>query len=493
MEWRLEITRGGSLPLYRQVAEAIEAAIAGGRLGPGERIPSATSLARLAGIGRPTAVRALRELERAGLIVAHVGRGSFVAEAPRADDDAIEAAVLTPPDLERIMGRLRASHMKSIARLARVRPPGDVIDLRPGYPPDACVPDLLPRLAAEVLAGDTRRLGRYVPGGLPELVEAIAAWLTTRGCPARPEEILVTNGSQDAISFLGTWAARRGRPVRCETPTWWGIPHAFSFCGHAIASVRWAGEQLALAPAPGPGLLYCCPDFNNPTGRCLTPAARTAVARAADRDDLMVLVDDIFRDLRFAGAEPPSLSTYLPPAHRILVGSFSKSLMPGLRVGFIAAAPALVEELASIKQYVDLGGPPLMQAITAAFLDKSHEAHLERVRAYYAERCHATCDALDRHMPDGVRFTRPEGGFHLWVELPEDYSCVPVYLEALEHGVAVAPGPMHDVDGGYRNCFRISYGHATPQELDRAVATIARITRSVLSRRPEGAGACSPL
>ena len=295
--------------------------------------------------------------------------------------------------------------------------------------------------------------------------------------------MLVTNGSQDAISFLGMWAARTGRRVLCETPTWWGTTHAFAFAGHAIETVPWSGDRLRLpVDAPGPAILYCCPDFNNPTGRTLSAEGRRELVAFAEGNDVIVVVDEIFRDLRFAGTEPPSLFEALPPSRRILISSFSKSFMPGLRVGYLVAQAPLIEELWSVKQYLDLGGPPLMQALTAAFLRDGYAEHLERVRAHYGDRQRATLSALARHMPENVGFTRPEGGFHLWVDLPEGASAVPVYLEGLEHGVAVAPGPMHDVDGGYRNCFRISYGHATPDEIAGAVAKIAEITKSVMRR-----------
>ncbi len=515
MTWKMSRRRDASLPLYRQVESLIHAGVADGRLQPGERIPSVSDLGRLLGVNKVTVVRAFQELERAGILSSHVGRGTFVSASPGAiraggtgsssgadgsgggagsafgSVTGSTASTGARSEVQRAVRRLRESYAGGLRELlALPRPPG-TINLGGGVPaPETVTDETLARLTHEALASDPKRLFAYGGAtGLPEFREQIAAWLRKRGTDVTPEQVIVTNGSQQAVMLLACWALDQGRNILCETPTFTGIPGAFSLVGHAVESVPWSGAAFDLAalessPTARRGLFYVCPDFHNPTGQTLDLGARKAVAEWAARADRIVVSDEIFRDLRFAGDEPPSLFSLLPPGRRVLVGSLSKNFMTGLRAGFLVADQPLIRELAPFKRYMDLGSPALTQAVAARWLAVGHEAHLERVRTLYRERAYAAFEALDRHMPDGVRSTRPEGGFQLWVELPPGLSSVDLYLKALERGVAISPGPVHDVDGRYQNCFRLGYGHAGPRDLDRAIATLAGAFEALRAREP---------
>lgn len=453
-------------PLYRQVIRSIREAIAGGELKPGDRIPSVTDLAGTLSVNRATIVQAFQELERAGLITSHVGRGTFVCES--APPQAVQTA-------DRAPRRVRDGFVPGLRELLAIERPVGTLNLSSGVPDPATIPPgTLDRLSRQALAHNPERLIEYgTPGGLPELREAIAARMGVHR-----DQVLVTNGSQQAASLLASWALEAGRGILCETPTFTGIPGAFIVQGHSVESVRWEGEALDLARAPRTrSLLYACPDHHNPTGRCMSLAGRQELAAFAGQADCVVVVDEIFRDLRFRGEPLPSLYPLLPPGRRVCVGSVSKTFMTGLRVGYIVADAPLVAELLPIKRYLDLGGPALTQAIAAAFLREGYDAHVERVRGIYRERADAAVEALERALPSGVSFTRPEGGFHLWVTLPAGASAIQLYLRALERGVAVSPGPAHDIDGRFTNCFRVSTSHASPAELRDAIGRLAAIIR----------------
>jgi DNA-binding transcriptional MocR family regulator len=277
-----------------------------------------------------------------------------------------------------------------------------------------------------------------------------------------PDQVLVTNGTQQALNILACWAREEGRPVACETPTFTGVPGSFQIVGHSVESIPW-GETPS-----GRALLYLCPDFHNPTGQTLKEEARRSIADWAVRNDGLVISDEIFRDLRFMGEAPPSLYSLLPAGRRVLVGSLSKTFMTGLRAGFLIADRPLLQDLLSFKRYMDLGGPALTQAIAAAFLRDGYDQHLKRMHEYYRMRRETVLRALQA-MPDGVTWTKPEGGFHLWVTMPHGLSSLQLYLSALEHGVAISPGPAHDIDGRFLHCFRIGYGHLTPDLLKEAL------------------------
>lgn len=496
MTWRMPRRAEGALPLYRQVEDLIRAGVVDGRLHPGDRIPSVSDLAERLGVNKVTVVRAFQELERAGVLDSQVGRGTFVADPQRAHGEEAAAAgagVAAPTGSEptspapvragvqRAVRRLRESFAGGFRELLSLpRPPG-TINLAGGVPsPDTVDVAALQDLTRAALAEDPKRLFSYGgPSGLPEFRQELARWLVRRGYDVTPEQIIITNGSQQAVMLLACWALDEARQILCETPTFTGMASAFTLVGHTVESVPWQGAALhpGVLDAVGPrkSLLYCCPDFHNPTGQSFDLPARRALAEWAARADRLVISDEIFRDLRFQGDEPPSLYGMLPPGRRALVGSLSKNFMTGLRAGFLIADQPLIQELTPFKRAMDLGSPALTQAVAARWLAERHAAHLEQVRALYRERSRIAIAAMERHFGPDVRFTRPDGGFQLWVELPGGASSVDLYLRALERGVAISPGPVYDIDGRYQNCFRLGYGHAAPEQLEQGIAVLARV------------------
>jgi DNA-binding transcriptional MocR family regulator len=483
-------------PLYRQAEALVRDAIATGKLRPGDRLPSVADLATHLKVGKLTVLKAFRTLEREGLVRSHVGRGTFVADgSPPSAPRPSEAR----PDVARAIRRMREGYARGLRELMGVERRPGTIDLTGGVPSPDTIPDgLLERLSRDVVRLHGRRLYGYgEPQGLPELREVVAATLASRGTLVSPDDVIVTNGSQQAISLLGAWAREQGRAVLCETPTYAGVPGAFMLFGHAVQSVPWGPEgldpdRLRSAGEGRRSFLYACPDFHNPTGRTMTEAARKDVATWALASDGFVLDDQIFREMRFEGEEPPSLYSLLPPGRRVLVGSVSKSFMTGLRVGFLAADAPLVAELLPYKRHMDLGGPLLVQAIAAAFLREGYARHLEKMRAYYRARRDAALAALEEHMPEGTAWTRPEGGFQTWVTLPAGTSSIALFLRAVERGVAVVPGPAHDVDGRYVDALRLGYGHGTPDEIRTGVRRLAEALGALRSSRA-GRDAAVPL
>lgn len=414
-----------------------------------------------------------------------------------ADSKSAPAGVATPPpepapDVARSIRRLREGFARGLRELMALKRPPGTIDLSGGVPSPETIPDgLIEKLSHEVVKKNPRRLYEYGgPAGLPELREALAETLSRRGISVAPDEIIATNGSQQAITLAAAWAREEGRDVVCETPTYTGIPGSFMLFGHAVRGIPWTDgapdlERLDAAAAGRRAIFYVCPDFHNPTGQTMNAAARHALAAWARRRDAAVIDDGIFREMRFEGDEPPSLYSLLPPGRRILVGSISKSFMTGLRVGFLVADRTIVAELLPYKRYMDLGGPAIVQAIAAAFLRDGYAKHLEKMRAYYRARRDAVIEALEKHMPDGVTWTRPQGGFQMWVTLPRGISSIQLFLQALERGVSIVPGPAHDIDGRYLNSFRLGYGHGTLEEIRTGVKRLAEIVGGLVARGAE--------
>ncbi len=489
MNWKLRLKPNGGTALYQQVEDAIRAAVDAGQLRDGERIPSVVELSKKLGINKLTVVKAFQKLEQAGLVRSEVGRGTFISipglERPATIDN--EPA----PEVARSIRRLREGYARGLRELMMIERRPGTINLSGGVPnPDMVGEDLLQRLSQEVLAHNPRRLYEYAgPAGLPELREAISQRLAPAN-PIAPDEIILTNGSQQALSLAALAAREDGRAALCETPTYSAIPNLFMMYGESVQAVARETsainlDQLSAAGAGRRVVLYVCPDFCNPTGETMTAGHRYELAQWTRRNDALIIVDEIFRDLRFEGEEPPSLYAMLPPGRRILVSSISKTFMTGLRSGFLAADRVIVNELLAFKRYVDLGGPSLTQAISAAFLRNGYDAHLQQVRTAYRAGRDAAFGALAKYMPEGVSWTRPEGGFQLWVTMPPAISSIQLFLHAVEQGVSIVPGPAHDVDGRFLNCFRLGYGYCSPEELGTAIARLAQIIERLAARGAE--------
>ena len=439
MAWTLKLKPDGASPLYRRIEQAIRTGVTEGKLKPGDRLPSVVDIAEDLGVNKLTVLKAFQRLEKAGVLRSEVGRGTFVAS----ENGAATAAADPRPDVVRSIRRLREGYARGLRELLSVERRPGTVNLSGGVPSPDTIPDgLLERLSQDVARRNPRRLYEYGgPAGLPELREAIAGLLERRGTKISPDEIIVTNGSQQAVSLVAAWAREDGRSIFCETPTYTGIPGSFMLFGHGVHSVPWerGAPDLDLLKSASSGrrpLFYVCPDFNNPTGQTLDAASRHSLAEWARAGDGVVVDDSIFREMRFEGDEPPALYPMLPAGRRFLVGSISKSFMTGLRAGFLVADRAIISELLPYKRYMDLGSPTIVQAIAAAFLRGGYAKHLDKMRTYYRARRDAAVKALEEFMPDGVTWTRPQGGFQMWVTMPRGMSSVQLYLLAIERGAA---------------------------------------------------------
>jgi 2-aminoadipate transaminase len=497
MAWKLRIKPNGGTPLYRQIESAIRTAITSGELKAGDRLPSVADLAVSLKVNKLTVHKVFQRLEQAGLLHSEVGRGTFVAGAADVVEQAPNGEAVKP-EVARSVRRLREGYAGGLRQLLAIERRPGTINLSGGVPSPANIPaGLIERLTRDVFKKNPARIYEYSgPSGLQELREALRERLARRGVAVTADEIIITNGSQQAIALAAAWARDDDRAAICESPTYTGVPGCMMMFGHTVQSVPWENGAPNLdtlrSLANGRRVaFYLCPDFHNPTGQSLSVAARHELAGWARQNDALVIVDEIFRELRFEGEEPPSLYSLLPAGRRVMVGSISKTFMPGLRVGFLIADRLLASELIPYKRFMDVGGPSLTQAIAAEFLRDGRDGydhHLDTIRAIYHERRDAALAALKQYMPDGVSWTRPQGGFQLWVTLARPLSSIQLFLNGIEHGVSINPGPAHDIDGRYLNCFRLGYGHAAPDEIRTGVERLAEIVKKLLARGDEESG-----
>ncbi|MGW3310523.1 aminotransferase-like domain-containing protein [Streptomyces sp. NPDC001073] len=309
--------------------------------------------------------------------------------------------------------------------------------------------------------------------GEPVLRTALAARTSARGLATGADDLLVTTGSQQALSLLATALLEPGDVVLVEQPCYLAALQVFAFAGARIVAVP--GDAAGVDPEAldelvvreRPKLFYTVPTFQNPTGRTLPADRRTAVAEVAARRGLWIVEDDPYGELRFEGARLPWIAAQEGAADRtVLLGSFSKVMAPGLRLGWLRAPTDLLRACVVAKQAADLHTPTVNQLAAARYLaDNDLDAHVARVAAVYRARRDAMLAGLPDSLPEGSSWERPEGGMFLWARLPESYDTTELLARVVRQDVAYVPGAPFYAGEPERSTMRLCFVTQTPGEI----------------------------
>lgn len=385
--------------------------------------------------------------------------------------------------LARRAERMNPSVLREILKVTE-RP--GIISFAGGLPSPRTFPiDAFAEACAKVLRDDGPAALQYAAsegyGPLREMVAARMPW------PVHPSQVLITTGSQQGLDLVAKVLVDQGSRVLVESPTYLGALQAFAPMEPEIVSVRSDAEGMdaddLAVHAPGARFAYLLPNFQNPTGRTMSEARRTAVSIAAAQAGLPIVEDNPYGELWF-DAPPPAPMTARNPDGCIYLGSFSKVLAPGLRLGFLIAPAAIAPKLLQAKQAADLHSPGFNQRIAAEvmggdFLDK----HVPAIRALYQSQRDHMIAALQRELaPLGVTWNRPDGGMFLWARLPEGVDAVQLLPQAVERGVAFVPGAPFYADAPDTRAMRLSFVTATTAQIDTGVAALAAAIRDAMGR-----------
>ncbi|MDR5771042.1 PLP-dependent aminotransferase family protein [Caballeronia sp. LP006] len=388
----------------------------------------------------------------------------------------------TPWQLSERARKLTSSAIREILKVTE-RP--EVISFAGGLPSPQTFPVEEMRVASERILRDqpAAALQYSATEGYMPLREWIAARYSKDGVTIRPTQVLVTTGSQQALDLLGKTLVDPGSRVLVETPTYLGALQSFSmFEPHYVQMpTDEAGlipEGLSAALTADARLLYAQPNFQNPTGRRLPLERRRALAAFAQSAAFPIIEDDPYGALDYAGAPLPTLLS-MAPDHIVHLGSFSKVLAPGLRVGYIIAPEELHFKLVQAKQATDLHTPSLTQRIVHEVIkDGFLDRHVPTIRALYRDQCQAMLDALERHMPAGVEWNRPEGGMFVWVKLPKHIDSMKLLEQSIAENVAFVPGGPFFANDAEHNTLRLSFVTVPPAKIDEGVARLGALLRA---------------
>jgi len=457
----LHVASGERRATAADIVASVQREIAGGGLPAGSRLPPVRALEKQLGLSKNTAQAAYDELVARGLVEAREREGVFVLAAARTDAPPPIAA---PPLAAFVSPPLGPQEVpvRGMTMLSTV-----FID------PELLPTERIAECARSVLR--ERMPSLYDAQGYRPLREAIARRLTARGLEVEPDEIVVTTGSQQSLDIVAR--SLTTRRIAVESPVYGYAKLLFESLGHELIGLHldpFHGidlERWDRALARRPALAYLISSFQNPTGYSYTSAELRGVLELAERHGVAILEDDWGSDMLSDGEYRPMLR--MLGGRRVLyVNSFTKKLLPSLRVGFVAAAPELVPTLVAMKRLSTLGNAWLTEAVVAEFLDRGYyDTHLQALQRALDVRYAACLTALDELMPDGVRWTRPGGGPTLWLELPRsvDYAAIETHLA--RRGVHVSNASAAYVGEPHLHGFRIAYAYL-PEDQMRAALTI---------------------
>jgi 2-aminoadipate transaminase len=492
----VHVDRSSHVPIYLQIKESVRNLIVQGTLNPGERLPSTRNLASKLGINRMTVEAAFSQLEADGLVSSHVGRGTFVTRLAAAlesrphlaeEMDAEAVSRLWAPlfvDYRSAPMSLPTMTSRNGAKYISFVPAAPGADLFPAIDFRRCADFVLKRRLTEVSS-----IGSS--DGLASLKSYLLRWFAQNGMEASEDEIVITTGCQQSMDLIRKVLIQPGDSIILENPTYPGAvaalaPSAPSSTERLQLPVGDDGPDLrsltSLLSRNRCKLMYSVPNFHNPTGRTMPLQARTQLVKLASQFRVPILEDDVFGELRYSGPALPTLRS-LCPELVIYIGSFSKMLTPGLRLGWILAPRPVIQQVTVVKQSADLHTNLLIQATMDEFCRRDLlNRHMKRARRVFMRRRDAMAGALRKHFPSDARFDVPDGGLSMWVSLPHDCNTDDLLRLAVERGVQFLPGSAFYYRSPLHHSLRLSFAAEPEEKIEEGIATLGALLGSRKSR-----------
>ena len=475
MEIRPQLDPNSEVSLYRQLSAYLQHLIETGDLVPGDRLPPTRELAGQLGLNRTTVSAAYDLLEESGLIKGSVGRGSYVCGVTTAAREGVNWVQAITPSFP----------MSSSA------PRPGAINFSASRPSERLFPvDEFRQCCEEVLAGP--RLRSLLQLGSPSGYEPLRHYLLERSRVAGPsDDILITNGCQQAIDLLRRALVLPGDKVALEEPVYPGLRNLFLESGADLIGVAITPEGVDLyslrrAFEAGAKLVVLTPSFQNPTGATIPAANRRSVVAMARAAGAIVIENDIYRELAYTELDAPQLKSLDPDV--ILLGSFSKIAFPGMRCGWIIAPRPLIARVTELKQLADLHTDQLSQAFLLRFAETGRlAAHQQKMIVAGRERLRAADQACRRHL-DGCRFTMPNGGMNIWIDLPAGLDASALRGLAQQAGIDYLPGRYFSISRPLDASLRLSFAGLETEEIRKGI----EILGTVISESDQSAAGYRP-
>jgi DNA-binding transcriptional MocR family regulator len=476
-------TEARKMLLYEEVASKISGMIKNGTYRPGERIPSIRDLSRQMRVSINTVMEAYAHLENVGMVEARPQSGYYVRsrlpepEARLMKWKATENLAPNPVTL----GDIPLQVMRNISNIS-------LVPLGGGIPN----PDLLPiDKLNRMLATESRRfriqsVSYAAVSGSKRLKTQIAKRSLNSGCSLSPEDIVITSGCVEAVMLALQATCRPGDTVAIGSPVYYTFLQSIQWMGLKVLEIpstpREGMNLEVLSYAIGNTPVHACiiiSNFNNPLGSLMPDEKKRELVALLARHDIPLIEDDVYGDLAFGPARPTTAKAFDEHGLVLLCSSFSKTLAPGYRVGWIVPG-RFQQKVEQLKTLFNIATASPTQLAIAEFLaNGGYDHHLRTIRRVYARQVAQVRDAVGRHFPQGTRVTRPEGGFVLWVEMPGEINSLRLYEEALQKGISIAPGAVFTTTGDkFSNCIRLNAAFWS-ERIEQALETLGGMAEAL--------------
>ena len=493
----LQIESDAGTPLTVQLAGALRDLILAGDLRPGERLPSSRTLAGDLGVSRSTVIKVYDQIAAEGIIESRVGAGAFVSEAlevrrPRKPQPS-DTKKPKPRQKPRLASLSANASEQYFPRLPHPETPRAFTTGIPAF--DAFPMALWARLSARVLREPREDMLRYPDSdGLMALRHAIVLHLrANRGIVCRPEEVFIFNGAQDAFNRIGNTLLDPGDTVWFENPGHIGARNSLITCGVRLIPVPIDEEGISveagLRLAPNFRLVFVTPAHQHPLGVTMSLKRRLELLGAAERAKAWIVEDDYVGEFHFSGQPPPTLKSVDQEGRVIYVGTFSKTLFPALRLGYMVAPPDFVEIFHRIAGATMQGAPTHLQLIVARFIEEGHfAAHIRRMRKIYAEREQTIVESARRHLAGLMTVKPTNSGFHTTARLAPEFDEAEVSRWAAERGIVVSTIGRFSIAPTPQSGLILGFSAIPPRAIESGIAMLAEV---LAAKRKRGRGKIS--
>lgn len=467
------------IPLYKQVVDYIKEKIGSGEWPVGMRLATQRQMADAFEVNRSTIVEALDILKSEGLIDGKGRKGTVII-----NNSWSLMASNPPPNWERyIQSGMHWSNQSTIQAINKLEFEPDMIRLGTGE----LSPELYPKEAmAEVFAKVGQRVGNLgyeAPKGALHLRQALSTYLSGFGVKASPENILIVSGSLQALQLISLGILHAGSNVFVEKPSYLKSLNIFQSAGMQLKGVKMDTEGLSLNALKKQldirktSLLYTIPTFHNPTGHVMSEGRRQEILDFCMAERLPIIEDDAYRDLWLDEKPPKPLKAMDASGNVLYMGSMSKALAAGLRIGWLVGPETVVDRLGDIKMQTDYGASSVSQEILSEWLRGGyHKAHTERLREKLIERRSLANKVLAEHMSELATWTLPKGGFYIWLKLKSHLSVKRLFKVCAEQGILINPGQIYDFEDN--QYLRISFSYASLKDLEKGLIKLSQIIKA---------------
>ncbi|AVB09714.1 GntR family transcriptional regulator [Bacillus velezensis] len=471
------------LPKYIQIIQFIKEKIGNGEWPIGSKIPSQRTLAKHFEVNRSTVITALEELTADGLIEGRMGKGTVVT-----NNTWTLLAKNSAPDWDQyVTSGIQQPSQKIVQEINKSESNSDLIQLSKGELSHEIFPLAAMKKMMGKVSQNIEAFGYEEPKGYLPLREALSGYLRTIGIQASPSSILIVSGALQALQLISMGLLQRGSTVYLDQPSYLYSLHVFQSAGMKLTGVPMDNDGLlpehihVARGERGRAILYTNPCFHNPTGILMSKKRREEILAASENAQLPIIEDDIYRELWIDEIPPDPIKTIDKNGHVLYIGSLSKTLSPGLRIGWIVGPEPVIERLSDIKMQTDYGSSSLSQRVAAEwFTSGEYQQHLEQVRSQLKVRRQLVMSLLETNLKNVAAWNMPKGGFFVWVKILPPLSMKLLYTKALTKGILLNLGSIYAQEKG--NYIRLSYAYASLEDLQKGIYELGLMIKELASR-----------